>query len=88
MSNDHNKILLDDELMNNVHNKWDIDSTRQTSLTLSGRLPEDNKQKGFLLYILCCLVIGINFSRPSFFENPVPPYDNIVAIWQHPAGKG
>ena len=57
-------------------------------LTLSGRLPEDNKQKGFFLDILCCLVIGINFSLPSFFENPVPSYGKIVAIWQHPAGKG
>ena len=42
-------------------------------LTLYGRLPEDNKQKVFFLYIVCCLVMGINFSPPNFLKMPYPP---------------
>jgi hypothetical protein len=38
----------------------------QDILTFYGRLPEDNKQKVIFLYIFCYLVIGINFSRPTF----------------------
>ena len=49
-------------------------------LTLSGRLLEDNKQKGFFLYILCCLVIGINFSRPSFLKIPYPLRQNCCRL--------
>ena len=41
---------------------------------LSGlvRLPEDNRQKVIFLFILCCLVIGNNFSPPSFKKMPYP----------------
>ncbi len=33
--------------------------TRELSLTLSGRLPEDSKQKILLLYILCLLGVEV-----------------------------
>ena len=45
-----------------------------TLLTVEG----NSKQRVFFLYILCCLVMRINFSRPSFFKKPYPPTANLV----------
>ena len=66
-----------------------IDSNvTSTDLTIYSRLPENDKQNGFFLYVFCCLVIRVNFSTAKFFKNPVPLYDKTIAFWQHLTVKG
>ena len=46
------------------------------------------QEKDFLSVYSLLLSYSGQFKMVDFFQIPVPPYEIIVAIWQHPAGKG
>ena len=62
----------------------------QTITSLNPFRPATRRQQAKSFFSIYSLLLSYRdqFFTAEFFKNLVPPYGDISAVWQHPAGKG